>query len=66
MIKTWQNIVNLRNAIPLHPRDQPIQALEFFGASFPVDYEQLWSNVLDRFLESLKKFVELLAGLSKK
>jgi len=63
MIKTRQNIIDLRNAMPLHARDRPIPALEFFGATFPIGYEQLWDNVLDKFLYSLKKFVEVLASL---
>jgi len=65
MIKVWQNVIALRNAIPLHPRDQPIPVLEFFGVTYPVDYQQLWDNILDKFLYSLKKFVEVLASLSK-
>jgi len=66
MIETWNNMKALRNAIPIHPRDQPISALEFFKATFPVNHQQLWDNILDKFLDGINRFVKVLAGLPKK
>jgi len=64
MIDIWENIIKLRNAPPAHARDQPIEAYNFFGKSFPVrDYQQLWDHILDRFLTSLVKFLEVLDRL---
>ena len=65
MIKTWQNIIALRNAAPLHARDTQIPPLEFFGFSFPLDYQRLWDSILDKFLYSLRKFIEVLVELRK-
>lgn len=65
MIKTWRNIIALRNAAPLHAHDAQIPSLEFFGASFPVDYQRLWDSILDKFLYSLTKFIEVLVELRK-
>lgn len=65
MIKTWRNIIALRNAAPLHAHDAPIPSLEFFGVSFPLDYQRLWDSILDKFLYSLRKFIEVLVELRK-
>lgn len=65
MIEIWQNIIALRNAVPIHACGQSISVLEFFGATFPIDYQQLWENILDKFLYSFNKF-EVLASLSNK
>lgn len=61
MVQTWKNIKILRNMPPLHAgrRDSRearryLRALEFLGMNPPIHYPELWDNILDRFVESLR------------
>jgi hypothetical protein len=37
-----------------------LEALGFFGIAYPIDYDQLWERILDRFLESLEEWQSVL------
>jgi len=67
MIETWRTIRKLRNVPPIHQRVQPFEAYEFFGFKYPIsDYQQFWDTILERFLYSLSRFVEVLSRLPEK
>lgn len=65
MIQIWKNIKELRNAtFPYHSGDARIlNTLQFFDQGFPPDYKKLWDSILERFLESLRKFRANLLGM---
>jgi len=65
IISVWKNIVQLRKIPPTHAlmSDEVLHAMEFFGMQLPVNFSQLWDSVLERFLESLLKFQEILTGV---
>lgn len=57
IIKNLRNIVTLRSKkFPIH-RDDPkfIDALSYFGSKYPPDWEDLWEDVLKKYLDSLEK-----------
>lgn len=67
MIQTWKNIKTLRNMPPLHAGRRNsrearryLRALRFFRTTFPIDYSKLWDHILDRFLDSLRKWQQVL------
>lgn len=58
MIQTWESIVKMRNiTFPYHigSRDMLI-LIRYFGYDFPPDYSHLWESILNKLLESFKKF----------
>ena len=70
MIETWENIVTLRNAEPIHANISSekasgvLSALKFFKAQYPIiDYSKLWENILDKFIISLESWQKLLQDL---
>lgn len=65
MINVWKKIIKLRKIPPTHApmSDEVVDAIEFFGEKLPVDFSKLWDSILDRFLESLVKFQEILSSL---
>lgn len=57
IIINFRNIVTLRSKkFPIH-RDDPkfIDALSYFGFTFPPDWEDLWEVVLKKYRDSLEK-----------
>jgi len=66
VIDVWKNIVQLRNIPPTHASmsDETVRAIEFFDERIPVNFSKLWSSILDRFLESLHRFQEILGDLA--
>jgi len=58
LVQVWKNIKELRNAtFPYHSGDARIvNILQFFDQGFPPDYTKLWDPILEKFLESLRKF----------
>jgi len=66
VIDVWKNIAKLRNIPPTHAsiNDEVVHAIEFFDERIPVNFSKLWDSVLDRFLESLYKFQEILDTLT--
>lgn len=62
MIQVWKNIKELRNTtFPYHSGNARIvNTLQFFDQGFPPDYPKLWESILERFLESLRKFRGIL------
>jgi hypothetical protein len=66
MIETWKNIVVIRNAEPLHANTKAVkflQALEFFGLQFPIDYSKLWDTILEKFVASMEAWQRILENL---
>lgn len=65
IISTWKNIRRVRKIPPIHAgiSVEVLDAIEFFGERFPVNFSQLWDSILDKFLESLVKFQEILSDL---
>lgn len=70
MVKTWENIVTLRNAEPIHANISSdkaswiLDALTFFDSSYPIDnYSTLWDKILDKFIISLESWQKILQGL---
>ena len=62
IIDVWKNINRLRRNPPTHAKmsTNTVEAVNFFNCTFPINFSQLWDNVLKRFLESLLKFQEVL------
>ena len=67
MIETWENIVTLRNAEPIHANISSekaswvLNALNFFETRYPVrDYSKLWNNILNKFITSLESWQKIL------
>ena len=67
MIQTWESIVKLRNTTyPFHPGTGGLMNLfRYFGYGFPPDYSQLWESILEKLLESYRKFVGNLVFLER-
>ena len=70
MIETWENIVTLRNAEPIHANISSkkaswvLNALKFFKTQYPVsDYSKLWENILQKFITSLESWQKILQNL---
>ncbi|GAJ02254.1 unnamed protein product, partial [marine sediment metagenome] len=68
MIKTWRNIVTLRNMDPMHPyvdSKELLQILSFFGLKkeIPFNPTLLWDEILDKFLSSLEQWQKILNKL---
>lgn len=70
MIKTWENIITLRNVEPIHSirsgekAGWVLNALNFFDTQFPVNnYSKLWDNILERFIKSLESWQKILQEL---
>jgi hypothetical protein len=70
MIETWENIVTLRNAEPIHANissekaNLVLNALKFFETRYPVnDYSKLWDNILEKFISSLESWQNILQEL---
>ena len=64
MIQVWKSIKDLRNTtFPYHSGDARIvNTLQFFDQGFPPDYPKLWDSILEKFLESIRKFRATLLG----
>jgi hypothetical protein len=67
MIVTWFNIQELRTMI-IHSKINPKRYLElliYFGqpAKLNPNYSSLWDNILDKFIISLKQFLDILNNL---
>ena len=67
MIQTWESTVKMRNiTYPYHPESRGlISLLRYFGQGFPPDYSQLWKSMLEKLLESLKKFRGNIVSLKR-
>jgi hypothetical protein len=70
IVKTWENIITLRNAEPIHSirssekASWVLNALNFFDTQFPVnDYSKLWDNILEMFTKSLESWQRILQEL---
>lgn len=68
MIQTWESIVKMRNiTFPYHMGSIDILSLiRYFGCEFPPDYFHLWESILEKLLESLKKFRGNLVFLKRR
>jgi hypothetical protein len=65
-LRTWENIVVLRNFSPLHSNTRAAEltsALTFFGGSLPINHSRLWDGVLDKFVLSLGEWQNILVQL---
>jgi hypothetical protein len=65
MIETWLNIRTLRNKLfPIHSETDPIlmQIMKYFGElmKLPPNYHSLWDNILNKFRDSLREWLEIL------
>jgi hypothetical protein len=62
VIETWKNIRRIRKAPPTHPdlSSDIIEAIMFFDERFPVNFTTLWDSILDKFVYSLEKLLEIL------
>ena len=57
MIQTWESIIKMRNTYPFHPGTRGLMNLfRYFGHGFPPDYSHLWESILEKLLESFRKF----------
>jgi hypothetical protein len=58
MIQTWENIVLMRDKThPYHPESsETISLFRYFGQGIPPIYSQLWEAILEKLLESFRKF----------
>jgi len=67
MIQSWENIVRMRNiTFPYHMGSRDILSLiRYYESDFPPDYSQLWESILEKLLESFKKFVGNLVFLER-
>jgi hypothetical protein len=68
IIKTWRNIVEIRNkSPPFHrPDNKIIELCEFFDQKYPPDYLDLWVCITNRFKKTLQDFVEVLQRIKEK
>ena len=64
IVEVWRKINCLRNMPPAHPklRSEHIEAMRFFSGGVN-DLPQLWDNILDRFLSSLREFYQVLESM---
>lgn len=65
-IRTWESIVTLRNAAPIHANTRAMEltdALRFFGCTLPIDNSKLWNAILDKFVWSLEEWQRILQQL---
>lgn len=62
IIINFRNIVTLRSKKFSIHRDDPkfIDALNYFGFTFPPDWEDLWEVVLKKYIDSLEKIKKVL------
>jgi len=65
MVKTWRYIVGIRDkSLPFHhPDGRIIRFCEYFGQNYPPNYFDFWICILDKFKESIEKFVGILAKI---
>lgn len=63
-VGVWDRICRLRNMPPTHPHmsTEQVDALTSFGAGLD-DCPQLWDNILDQILTSLKEFHRILKSM---
>lgn len=64
IISNFRNILTLRSKkFPIHSDDPKfIDALIYFGFTFPPDWEVLWETVLRRYFESLEQLANTVEG----